>query len=229
MRRRTSILLCVGLLCLLGLAVPATVASAGSFVALAPCKDGSYHLNSSRWTSPLRWSFRASSTPKGVTAGAAEAALQRAAHNIVSGRNSCGLPDRISATEHYLGRTTRSTDVRDDSTCGKPDGRSVVGFGTLAPTDMAITCWWTVNGRTVEADIKLNKAFYRWTANVHSSCSLTWSIEAVATHEFGHAFGLDHVAEGLHGNLTMSPLIAPCQNSEATLGLGDVRGLERKY
>ena len=51
----------------------------------------------------------------------------------------------------------------------------------------------------------------------------------MATHEFGHAFGLGHVAEGLHANLTMAPYILPCQNSESRLGLGDLRGLQAEY
>ena len=210
-------------------AAPIQSASAGSLVLLNPCGDFAYHLNGSRWTTTLRWSFRALSTPKGVRRGAAAAALQRAARNIVTGHNNCDLADRISATERYLGRTTSPTDINDDATCGTPDGRNEVGFGRLPATDMALTCWWTRNGHTVEADVKLNKAFFSWTARVRPGCSLTWSIEDVATHEFGHAFGLDHVAEVPHGNLTMSPFIAPCQNGETTLGLGDIRGLERKY
>jgi hypothetical protein len=214
-------------LALVLLGVPAPPADATG--PLAPCRDGAYKLSSSRWTTPMRWSFRASSTPRGVSRAGAEAAVRRAAANVVNGRNSCHLPDRISATQRYLGRTRTPTDVRDDSTCGPPDGRSVVAFGALRPPDMAITCWWTAGGRTVEADIKLNKAYYRWVTRVRPGCSLAWSIEAVATHEFGHAFGLDHVGEGLHGHLTMSPLIAPCQDSEATLGLGDVRGLQALY
>jgi hypothetical protein len=128
-----------------------------------------------------------------------------------------------------MGPTTTAPDVTDSSTCGRPDGRSVVGFGTLAPVEMAITCWWTRDGSIVEADVKLNKTDYRWVTRIPSSCALSWSIEDVATHEFGHVFGLEHVSEALHGNLTMSPRILPCQSSDATLGLGDVLGLRAKY
>jgi hypothetical protein len=141
----------------------------------------------------LRWWFEGSSTPGGVGRHAAAQALQRAAANVVTGRNSCGLPDQIDATERYMGHTTAAPDVTDSSTCGRPDGRSVVGFGTLAPVEMAITCWWTRDGSIVEADVKLNKTDYRWVTRIPSSCALSWSIEDVATHEFGHVFGLEHV------------------------------------
>ncbi|MFN2545160.1 MAG: matrixin family metalloprotease [Actinomycetota bacterium] len=225
-------------LALLMASSPATTSTAIHAAAARPqaklpapnaCRDGAYTFNGSRWTKPLEWSFRAVSAPKGVTRRAAELALQRAARNIVTGRNDCGLEDKISATQHYLGRTHLSTGISDDSQCGEPDGHNVVGFGGLLPTEMALTCWWSQNGSTVEVDIKLNKVDYRWEANAVSTCRLAWSIESVATHEFGHAFGLDHVGEGLHGTLTMSPLIAPCENGEATLGLGDVRGLRARY
>jgi predicted Zn-dependent protease len=62
-----------------------------------------------------------------------------------------------------------------------------------------------------------------------STCSSRFSVEAVATHEFGHAFGLGHVSETYHPSLTMSSVIRACQGSESTLGLGDVRGLNALY
>ena len=55
-------------------------------------------------------------------------------------------------------------------------------------------------------------------------------MEALVTHEVGHAFGLAHVGEGNHGRLTMSVYIdGLCENQEATLGLGDMKGLEALY
>jgi hypothetical protein len=45
----------------------------------------------------------------------------------------------------------------------------------------------------------------------------------------GHAFGLGHVGERRHGELTMSTTGPLCDNEEASLGLGDVLGLEELY
>jgi hypothetical protein len=55
-------------------------------------------------------------------------------------------------------------------------------------------------------------------------------LEPTTTHEFGHAFGLSHVSERLHGALTMSPMSnGPCATDETSLGLGDILGLEELY
>jgi hypothetical protein len=63
-----------------------------------------------------------------------------------------------------------------------------------------------------------------------ASCRNRYDLEAVMTHERGHTFGLNHVSESGHGNLTMSTQInGPCQLTERTLGWGDVLGLDNKY
>ena len=49
-------------------------------------------------------------------------------------------------------------------------------------------------------------------------------------HEAGHTFGLDHVDETDHGKLTMSTLNeGVCQDSEYTLGKGEVFALRNRY
>jgi matrixin len=204
-------------------------AAAGTGGVTGPCKQSAHTHNGSHFTKTYRWSFSSKTAPAGLPQQAVERALRVAVQNITHSRNSCGLADRVSATSSYRGRTSSSPNVTRSSTCGKPDGRSEVGFGKLSGTDLGLTCYWTRSGRTVEADIKLNKADYSWYAKKPAHCAKSWSIQAVATHEFGHAFGLNHVSEVTDGALTMSPLILPCQHAETTLGLGDVRGLRSLY
>ncbi len=193
------------------------------------CSDGAYVSGGHRWSKRFDWRFRASSRPKGFSSSGVAAALVRAVTNITHGDNNCGLSDAISATAWYRGTTSRAPNISSGGGCGGRDGYNVVGFGTLPSGYLGLTCWWTYSGRVVETDIKLNKAYYHWYINRPSGCSYKWSIEAAATHEFGHAFGLAHVSEKYHPSLTMSPLIKACQSSEKTLGLGDVLGLRSIY
>lgn len=193
------------------------------------CSDGAFVLNGHRWSHRFDWRFQGSSRPGGLSSSSVANALRRAAYNIVNGRNSCGMPDLISATHWYRGTTSRAPNISSGGSCLGRDGVNVVGFGTLPSGYLGMTCWWTWAGRVVESDIKLNKAAYRWYVNRPSGCRSKWSIEAAATHEFGHVFGLGHVSESQHGALTMSPVIMACQNAEVTLGFGDVLGLRYQY
>jgi hypothetical protein len=146
------------------------------------------------------------------------------------GHNDCGLADRVGATASYRGRTSTATNMTTSATCLARDGKSVLGFGGLPSGYLGLTCWWMNSSRqTIEADLKLNKSSFGWTVGISSSCYRKWVVEAAATHELGHAFGLGHVSETYHPRLTMSPVIRACQRSETTLGLGDIRGLEALY
>jgi len=207
---------------------PSSPALAVAKTSKNPCKDGAHSTAGTVWKQKVRWRFAASTVPDGLSRRAVLDRLARAAHNIVAGRNTCKLSDQISATERYLGHTTAKPNISSDGACGATDGKNVLGFGKLPMEDLALTCWWTVGGHTVESDMLLNSE-YGWTVHPASDCEDSWSVEGVATHEWGHVFGIAHVAEATHPLLTMSPGILPCQNSEATLGLGDVRALRSLY
>jgi hypothetical protein len=200
-----------------------------------PCVDGAYAWlwpTPHAWTSVYKWSFRAGSTPRANNVANVEARLRNAANHIISSYNSCSLADQVSANSAYLGRTSRGTNVLANSGCGKPDGYNVVGFGALPSGVLATTCAWyqSRTGRIYEGDVRITTTipFYD-TPAVPAHCSRRWGVEPSMTHEFGHVFGLGHVDQCLHPNLTMSPIIPPCSNDHSSLGLGDVRGLRQLY
>jgi hypothetical protein len=200
-----------------------------------PCRDRAYSLEGFRWTSTYHWSFQTASTPQANDANRVEAALVRAANNIVSSRNSCGLADLVSATQVHDGKTTRKPNIASTATrvaCGTRDNVNVIGFGALPKGLLGITCYWyDGNHVALEADVKLNARYYHWftAPTVPAGCANKFSVESCATHELGHAFGLGHVSEARHGTLTMSTSMGACTAAPASLGLGDVRGLRARY
>jgi hypothetical protein len=193
------------------------------------CQDDAYSLSGPKWTKRYEWYFKANSTPSGISQDDAETALRSAADNITHAHNDCGLADTISATVAYQGTTGKSTGIGSNGSCSGKDGTNVVAFGDLPSGYLGLTCWWSKSGSITEADMMLNKVDYDWYINKPNNCSGEWGVQDVATHEFGHVFGLSHVSESLHPALTMSPVIGSCQGAEKSLGLGDVDGLEALY
>jgi hypothetical protein len=198
---------------------------------LSPCRDAKYNLTGKHWNKAYHWQFRAASTPRSIPQSRVLAALRRAASNITGAHNDCALPDRVSARHRYDGVTARRPNVGNGVCLGQPDGHNVIGFRDLPTGVVALSCWWYFIGSpiTLEADMALNKVDYTWQPALRGRCVNRYVVVAVATHEFGHIFGLGHVSELQHPDLTMSTQGYPCDNAPSTLGLGDVRGLERLY
>lgn len=197
----------------------------------APCNDNKYtHIGpGARWVSTLGWRFRASSVPAGLNSGDVLAITKKAFKNVVNARNDCGRADNVGATHSYLGTTSRKPGISSAGACIASDGFSVIGFAPLDDYYAGFTCiWWNGNNRITEMDMRLdpNQAWALSLADCHNELMM----EALVTHEVGHAYGLGHVGEARHGRLTMSVYIdGLCQNQEATLGLGDLLGLESLY
>jgi hypothetical protein len=195
------------------------------------CDDDARSTLAFTWTSTFKWYFNARPTPSGLKKRGVETALRNATRNIVRSMNSCDLADQVGATSSYQGRLRRRLQITPDGVCkGSGDGRSVTSFGQLPVGTLGIACiWYRGDGTATESDVRLNKA-QSWAVKISDSCIDKWNIEAVTTHERGHTFGLGHVDEAMHGNLTMSPRInGPCQKSEARLGRGDVLALRSLY
>jgi hypothetical protein len=194
------------------------------------CADPAFNSLSYRVSRGLGYRFNRSTTPRNLARAAVMKAIRRGGANITGTDNSCHLGDRVPATLRYEGRTGLSANVTKDGRCVGNDGVNVASFGDL-PNFLAVTCVFFRNGEVTSSDLHINKRDYRWTTKPGSrSCKRMWDVEAVVTHERGHTFGLGHVAEDSHRNLTMSPIInGTCQSSERTLGRGDVLGLDSKY
>ncbi len=184
--------------------------------------------------SALLYEINKASTPPELSTRDAVGAIRRAGARVVNTESNCRMGDRVPAGLDYGGKTNQKANV-DGFSCKNNDENSVVAFGDLPSGILAVTCNWGIVGpgydETVASDIKVNKGDVQWTTSPGSrSCRGMWDLEGVMTHERGHTFGLGHVSETGHGNLTMSTNInGACQMAERTLGRGDVLGLGNKY
>jgi hypothetical protein len=201
----------------------------------ADCDDPVFNLKPYRWLYLYEWRYQSSSKPSYLPGPATLQALRDAAVNITHATNLCGHPDNVSATSNYLGTTSVDTGISNLNACLGADSDSVTGFGNLDGA-LGTACTYSMPDGSggdfaFEGDVKLNKFDgVTWYISGVTSCSGDWSVEAVATHERGHTFGLAHVSEDTHGNLTMSTdNNGTCQNQESNLGKGDWLGLEFWY
>lgn len=199
------------------------------------CGDSAFNVESRRVRGTLAYRINWRTTPGYLSRRAAISAIRQAGGNVADTVNACKMGDRVPAGIAYKGYTARTAGVGFGA-CETNDGVSVVSFGPLKnPGYLAATCTHTREEFGYEvvtsSDTRINKRDRRWTTNPRSrSCRGRFDLEGVMTHERGHTFGLGHVDERAHRNLTMGPIInGPCQSSERSLGRGDVRGLDRKY
>lgn len=135
---------------------------------------------SARWTGPLRWKYNPANAPAALSDKAA--VVSQIQKSFDKWSSLCGI------TYVYEGETTVAPDTTVDvpGYGPQPDAVSVVGWGTLDPSLGAWTyAWYSQNGNDrviFDADVTLSV----------SSINSLAELDRLMTHEWGHAFGLDH-------------------------------------
>lgn len=194
------------------------------------CSDDAFELEGFAWNSVYRWRYNSASTPSAYDPQAVLAVVMKAFDNITGENNDCGRADNIHAYAQYQGDNDTQTPCTD-----QPDGTNSIAWGKmpadLGPDTIAYTCPFFAgpeDNTGYEADIVINKDI-AWSLSAQT-CFFQELLEPTLTHEAGHVFGLDHVTEKQHPDLTMSTTSNGwCDDSASTLGLGDMLGLEQLY
>ncbi|MCH9688897.1 MAG: matrixin family metalloprotease [Deltaproteobacteria bacterium] len=219
---------------LLGLPEGTAAACAGK------CQDQSFSYvfgnnTPAKWKSRLNWRYRHANSPVGKTA--AINAFKNGAVAVPKSRNSCNMADQVSATQSYKGETNVVPSVGVSSgtifckAAQSQDGINVIGWGPLPGSTLAVTCTRAIGdgavARITDMDMRYDKAVKWYTGNnPPASCTDRFSLRGVATHEFGHAYGLGHTSQC---NLVMAPATGDCTSVNRVFGRGDVKGLRSLY
>jgi hypothetical protein len=205
------------------------------------CDGTAYHDKDEEQASVHDWYMGDGVRPNGMTTDEARSALRDAMQNITGSDNNCNLEDQVDAQAGYRGVHPYESDLvfeGGESKCGDRDGVSTVDFGNLdnnGDPPLATECTWVfpqpfANNNILESDVRFNTTEFLWTNNpAGMGCNNVYDLRSIATHEFGHSFGLGHVLERYHPLQTMSEFADPCDASQRSLGRGDVYGLRNTY
>lgn len=212
---------------------PDTAAPAERAAAPAACRDRAFKLfGDHAWKKTLAWRYNPAGAARHLPRKGVIRALDRAGKSMAKGRTDCAsITKRIDASIAYRGTTKARPQIFATSSgarCGQPDGRNVVGWGRIGGDSIGWTClWWDGTGKIIDADI-LFEPTRQLVLGVPRNCVDSLDLQSLATHEWGHAYGLQHVSQS-HAALVMPHGVAVCSLSDRTLGLGDFLGLKKLY
>jgi hypothetical protein len=147
-----------------------------------------------------------------VSAAAAETAF-------LAGASAWTGQSQASFSYFYAGRVA-------DTNFGY-DGRNVALFrhDTNSGSTLGTTYSWLSGGKLLESDVVFWDGVYAaFTGS--SGCSSGYYLEDIATHELGHALGLNHSTVL---SATMYPTYSLCSTALRTLDADDVKGVESLY
>jgi len=146
-----------------------------------------------------------------VSASAAITAIQAAAA-------AWSMQSNANFTFYYMGQTSGKTVGNN--------GKNEVFFRQATSTNVAETYrYWNSAGTLVDTDIVFYDASWQFFAG-SSGCSGGFYITEIATHEFGHALGLNHSSIS---TATMYSGAPKCATWKSSLDPDDLAGVEKLY
>jgi hypothetical protein len=205
----------------------------------AACQDDSFVVAGPFWHRFEGYLVNVDSTPSYLRESKALDDLKDAARAWEHFDTDCKKPkenpkDKVKYRTDYDGKTRREPTLVTELT---GDGVNTVGWTSLAGTvcDGATACvvFEYEDDEILESDLAMEEDLTRygfldfWSTDDttwFNDVGGRWAISDVATHEFGHFAGLDHVLES--PDLTMFPFV---HDGAQTLGLGDMLGIQALY
>ena len=163
-----------------------------------------------------KWSVRQvpyyiNPTNSDVSASAAIAAIQY-------GASAWSTQSNADFSFYYMGQTSGNSIVNN--------GKNEVFFRNETNSSIAQTYrWWNSAGELVDTDIVFWDASWKFFTG-YSGCSGGYYIEEIATHEFGHALGLNH------SDVSTATMVAgayTCATWKGSLDPDDLAAVEAVY
>jgi hypothetical protein len=211
----------------------------------AACGEGAFNTEGGFWQSsnaePTElWYYNESTASRaGLSVSATTADIRAGNYNMTTGQNNCGfLTNNFPVHGGFEGNITRYANINSGAKCipGRfPDRQNTVSWGPFDSTapagTQALTCvLWNSSSRAMtEADIYLGSNV-GMVDNLASNCSSAGlsqlDLQTIATHEWGHSYGLAH--ENSESAEVMYPYKSYCQ-VRRHLGLGDYDGMASLY
>ena len=188
---------------------------------LVDCTDGASTATAAPFAfaknTALEMHLNAATIPAGLNA---DAALQAAVNTWNEAGATMGQGSLLSLT---TGGTSDTAFVQN--------GTSTIGFAKLAPKNVlaATSTWVDGSNHVVEADLFFN-TMNPWAVLgtcVQGTTTATGKFDVgdIATHEFGHALGLNHISDP-NAQATMYPSAPSDEVRKTTLTAGDIASLQ---
>lgn len=208
---------------------PARATTQGVAAATDPaCNETAYNLTGGDWYSVTdKWYLNevtiADRTNLNVSTAVGN--IRSANSNMTQGQNNCSLSPRPASQGAFQGTTSKFANINSSANCTSnfPDGQNTDSFGPFTVSGpLAETCW-AYDTSSNPGQMKEADTYFGSNVGLVNVCGSGFDLQSVATHEWGHAYGLGHETSG-HDEV-MYPFAPTCPNVRRNLGQGDYDGM----